>query len=84
MPAHFIRELDTVKKMILSLAAMVEDNLRLAMKSVVERDAKLALQVIETDHDIDREEVRVEEECLKVLALYQPVANDLRFIVAIL
>lgn len=84
MPTHFIRELDTIKKMILSLAAMVEDNLRLAMKSVIERDAKLALQVIETDHDIDREEVRVEEECLKVLALYQPVANDLRFTVAIL
>lgn len=84
MPAHFIRELDVIKKMILNLAAMVEDNLRSAMKSVVSRDARLALQVIEADHDIDREEVRVEEECLKVLALYQPVANDLRFIVAIL
>lgn len=84
MAAHFIRELDQLKKMILALAALVEDNLRLAMKSVVERDRALAIQVIEGDHEIDRHEVAVEEECLKILALYQPVAHDLRFIVAML
>lgn len=84
MPVHLIREIDQLKKMILSLAAEVEENLRLAMKSVLQRERKLALQAIETDHAIDQHEVAVEEECLKILALHQPVAHDLRFIVAIL
>lgn len=84
MPAHLIREIDQLKKMILSLAAEVEENLRLAVKAVQQRDRKLALQAIETDHVIDQHEVQVEEECLKILALHQPVAHDLRFIVAIL
>lgn len=84
MPIHLMREIEHLKKMVLSLAAEVEENLRLAMRSVVQRDRVLALQAIETDHVIDQHEVQVEEECLKILALHQPVAHDLRFIVAIL
>lgn len=84
MPIHLFREVDKLKKMVLALAAMVEENVRLAVKAVADRDAKGALAVIERDHDIDRMEVEVEEECLKIFALHQPVANDLRFIVAIL
>lgn len=84
MPIHLWHEIDKLKKMLLALAALVEDNVRFAVKAVAERDAKLALDVMERDHDIDRGEVEVEEECLKILALHQPVANDLRFIVAML
>jgi phosphate transport system protein len=84
MPIHLFHEIDRLKRMILSLAALVEENVRYAVKAVAGRNAKLALEVIERDHDIDTAEVDVEEECLKILALHQPVANDLRFIVAML
>ncbi len=84
MGVHLFREIDHLKKLVLGLAAIVEENLRSSVTAVIERDAKLARKVIETDHEIDQHEVAVEEECLKILALHQPVAHDLRFIVAIL
>ena len=84
MPIHMLRELEKLQKMVLSLGAMTEENLRRAVSSITNRDQKLALQAIDMDHEVDKFEVEVEEECLKVLALYQPVAHDLRFIVAIL
>jgi phosphate transport system protein len=84
MPVHFQRELGRLKKRILSLGAEVEQGVRLATKSLDSRDRNLAAQVIEGDLHIDHLEVELEEECLKVLALYQPVAIDLRFIVAVL
>ena len=84
MGIHMIREIEKLKKMILSLAAMVEESCRLAVKAVAERDGELARKVIDGDHEIDRVEVDVEEECLKILALHQPVAHDLRFIIAML
>jgi phosphate transport system protein len=84
MAIHLIREIDKLKKMILSLAALVEESVNRAVKAVAERDLNLAQLVIESDHEIDKVEVDVEEECLKILALHQPVANDLRFIIAML
>jgi phosphate transport system protein len=84
MTAHLIHELEDLKRRIFSLVAMVEDNLSLAVKAVQERDESLALRAIENDAPIDHAEVAVEEECLKLLALHQPVAIDLRFIVAVL
>lgn len=78
------KEVDRLKKMLLELSAVVEDSVRKAVVSVEEADAKLAAQVIEADSDIDNAEVELEEECLKVLALHQPVAIDLRYIIAIL
>lgn len=78
------REIDRLKKMLLSLCSLVEDSLRQAVKSIKEQDASLAKKVIETDVQIDHMEVEVEEECLKILALYQPVAIDLRFIITAL
>ncbi len=84
MAQHLVREIDKLKKKVLSLASHVEDNVRIAVKAVAERDQAMACKVIEGDHDIDVAEVDVEEECLKILALYQPVAHDLRYIVAIL
>lgn len=84
MPVHLIREVERLKKQILHLGAMVEESLRKSVQAILDRNATLAAQVIAADVDIDRTEVDVEEECLKVLALHQPVATDLRFIVAIL
>jgi phosphate transport system protein len=84
MTAHLIHELEQLKRQIFSLVAMVEDNLSLAVKAVQERNKLMASQVIEKDTEIDHAEVAVEEECLKLMALHQPVAIDLRFIVAVL
>jgi len=84
MTLHFERELEGLKKRILSLGAMVEERVRMAIKAMETRDRKLAKKVIDADDEVDQMEVDVEEECLKILALYQPVAIDLRFIVAVI
>lgn len=84
MAQHLQREIDKLKKEILSLGATVENSVQMAVKAIDERDSDLAEKVIESDFDIDRAEVELEEDCLKVLALHQPVAIDLRFIIAVL
>lgn len=84
MPRHLLREIDELKRLILSLSAVVEENVRKAVVSIESRDARLAAEVMAKDHEIDRMEMEVEEDCLKILALYQPVAVDLRFIVSVL
>ncbi len=84
MSVHLQREITNLKKSILTLGAKVEECVREAVKSFLERDRELAEKVIVADEEIDRTEVRIEEDCLKVLALYQPVAVDLRFLVAVL
>ena len=81
---HLQREIDRLKRKILALGALVEENLRLAFQAIDERDAAKARRVIATDVLIDQQEVEVEEECLKILALYQPVAGDLRFVAAVI
>ena len=84
MAGHFIKEIEKLKTQILALSAVVEEDLRRAVRSIEDRDAGLAEKVIEVDSEIDRQEVDVEEECLKILTLYQPVATDLRFVIAVL
>lgn len=84
MTRHFQNEIEKLKKKILYMAAMVEKSLQLAVKSIDEHDIALAEQVIDSDPAIDTQEVDVEEECLKVLALHQPVAADLRYIIAVM
>ncbi len=84
MAKHLERELSKLKRQILSLSAMVEESVRDAVRALESRDERLAQKVIEGDPEIDSTEVDLEEECLKLLALYQPVATDLRFIVAAL
>jgi phosphate transport system protein len=79
---HIRREIATLKKEILALGAAAEEILYKAMKSL--RDRALAQEVMEEDSVIDQMEVEIEEDCLKVLALHQPVAIDLRLIIAIL
>jgi phosphate transport system protein len=84
MSVHLLREIENLKKSILTLGATVEERLREAVSSVINRNRERAGKVIQSDGDIDRNEVKIEEDCLKILALHQPVAVDLRFIVAIL
>ena len=81
---HLQREIDHLKRKILALGALVEDNLRLAFQAIEARDANKGHSVMVTDVLIDDQEIEVEEECLKILALYQPVASDLRFLVAVI
>ncbi len=81
---HLQREIDLLKKKILSLGAEVEESVRRSVRALARRDSALAMRVIDHDMEIDQSEVDVEEECLKILALHQPVANDLRLIIAIL
>ncbi len=84
MRKHLQRELEKLKKRILSLGAMVEERVRMAIKAIELRDANLAEKIISKDYEIDELEVEVEEECLKILALHQPVAVDLRFLSAVI
>lgn len=84
MTAHFVREIEALKKRILGLSTVVEESVFKAVRAVSEFDAVTAEAIIRGDVQIDASEVEVEEECLKILALYQPVAADLRFIVAVL
>ncbi|HNW81991.1 MAG TPA: phosphate signaling complex protein PhoU [bacterium] len=68
----------------LELAGHVETAMTNAFNAVLTNDINLAGTVVKNDNTIDTREVVFEEECLKVLALYQPVAGDLRFIIALL
>lgn len=84
MSQHFLREIEHLKKRLLVVGAKVEESIAKAIAAVVKRDAKLALEVVQGDEEIDQMEVDVEEDCLKILALHQPVAIDLRLVVAVL
>jgi len=78
------REIEKLKKQLLSVGAVVEEALSQVVQSLNLRNEILARQIAASDSEIDRMEVEVEEECLKILALHQPVAADLRFVVAVL
>jgi phosphate transport system protein len=84
MPKHLQREIENLKKKLLALGAKVETSVREATLSIEKLDADLAQKIIDDDANIDNTEVEIEEDCLKILALHQPVAIDLRFIVAVL
>ncbi|HEY2881205.1 MAG TPA: phosphate signaling complex protein PhoU [Pirellulales bacterium] len=84
MTRHIQRQIDVLKQKILYVGTLVEEAVAKAIAALINRDAVLAAKIIESDNVIDRMEVEVEEECLKILALYQPVAADLRFVVAVL
>ena len=84
MTNHLTRAMHNIKKDILSLGAMVEDRFKKTIYAVKTNDLEQAIQIIETDYLVDAQEVEVEEECLRTLALYHPVATDLRLITAII
>jgi len=84
MPQHLQKDLERLKKMVLDIGTMVEESLSNAIIALNKRDKTLAESIIDGDSEIDQREVVIEQECLKILALHQPVAKDLRFVVAIL
>jgi phosphate transport system protein len=81
---HLEREIERLKRNLLAESALVEESVQKSVKAVKERDGRLARQVIDGDLEIDLMEVDIEEDCQKALALHQPVASDLRFIIAVL
>ena len=81
---HLQRDLDALKKEILTMGSMVEEATNKAITSLTQRSPELAEEVLSGDDSIDQMELEVEESCLKALALHQPVAGDLRFIVAVM
>ena len=84
MSKHMERDLEELHGDMLALAGAVEEAIFGTIRALQERDANLAHQVIAGDDPIDQQENRIEEECLKMLALHQPVAIDLRRITAVL
>lgn len=84
MTIHLETEIHKLRKMLLSLATLTEDQVEQAASALASRDTGVAEDVIGRDADVDQMEVDIEEECLKILALYQPVAFDLRYVIAVL
>ncbi len=84
MPIHLHRDLERLAREVLSVGALVEEAANHAIEALIHRRPELAEQVLEGDEHIDDREVEVEVDCLKMLALHQPVAADLRYIVAVL
>ncbi|MGL1932663.1 MAG: phosphate signaling complex protein PhoU [Desulfotalea sp.] len=80
----FQHELNEINRKIMQMAILAEDRVRRAMAVVERRDEAEAQNIIKADYEIDDLEVEVEEDCLKLLALHQPVAGDLRFIIAVI
>lgn len=84
MTMHFQREMNRLNQHLVSIGKQVEEQVTMAFNAFVQMDVTTARKVIKGDAEVDNVEVEMEEECLKLLALYQPVANDLRLIVAVL
>ena len=84
MVKRFIKQINKLKQTALDVSTMAEEAVYKSIKALQEHDVDLANEVVIGDDAIDQAEVDLEEECLKVLALYQPVAIDLRLVVAIL
>jgi len=82
MTRHLFQDLDRLSDDLLRLTSAVEEALSRALHALMARDPVAAEEVVAGDDEIDRMEVALEEEALKILALHQPVAGDLRFLVA--
>ncbi len=84
MTMHFVSLLDELRRRSLRMASQVEDMLQESAEVLFAADAVLARRVVERDSEIDEEEVAVEAEVIRLLALYQPVGSDLRLLTTIL
>lgn len=80
----FVRETDDLKGSILRLAAEIDKRMTTVLNAISAHDKATLEAIMEADRDIDAWEIEIEEECLKILALHQPVAKDLRFVVAVM
>jgi len=77
---HFDEELSDLKSNLLRMAGLAEDQIDKALTALVTRDSELARQVIERDHQVNTLDVEIDEECIRLLALHQPAARDLRLV----
>jgi phosphate transport system protein len=77
---RYEEELKKLREEILYMGGLVEDQIQKAVKSLVDRDSKLAEVIIERDHEVNRLDVAIDELCIRLLALHQPAGRDLRFI----
>ncbi len=77
---HFDEELGALKSKLLRMAGLAEDQIDKALTALVTRDAALARQVIERDHQVNAMDVEIDEDCIRLLALHQPAARDLRLV----
>lgn len=84
MSKHLQRDMDNIHREVLAMSAIVEEMIDKATLSLSERRIDLTAEVIKTDDLVDEREVKIEEECLKMLALHQPVAIDLRRVATVL
>lgn len=80
MMAIFDEELKALRERVLKLCLMVENAIRDSVKALIERDSELAREVIKRDHLVNALDVAIDEECVRLIALRQPMARDLRFI----
>jgi len=78
--AEYERELEEVREGLLYIGALTERALERGAQALVERDSALAREIVHEDEQIDRLDVALEEKCIRLLALRQPAARDLRFI----
>ncbi|TAJ07369.1 MAG: phosphate signaling complex protein PhoU [Nitrospirae bacterium] len=80
MHRHFDDELTDLKDKLLRMGKLVEDQIQQALRALTERDSELARRVIDNDRRVNALDVEMDEDCLRLLALHQPTARDLRFI----
>ena len=86
MEHHFTfhYELEKLNKKLLTMSAMVEERVRRAAKIIETKDQEAIQIIIRSDYEVDDLEIEIEEDCLKILALHQPVAKDLRFLITVI
>jgi phosphate transport system protein len=79
---HFAEELDTLKQRVVDMGRLVEERIRLAVRALIDRDLEATRTVVDGDTEIDHLQVEVDDRCFTLLALHQPMAVDLRSLVA--
>ncbi|MFG0254093.1 MAG: phosphate uptake regulator PhoU, partial [Rhodopirellula sp. JB053] len=83
MSKHLDRGMTQLRSDLVKQFGIVEQMMSLSVRSLVERRSDLAVSVIDTDDEVDAKDIQIEEDCLKLLALHQPVAEDLRWLVTV-
>jgi phosphate transport system protein len=80
MQRHFDQELAQLKEVLLRMGGLVEHQIQQALQALVERDSDLAVAVVERDHEVNALDVQIDDTCIRLIALHQPTARDLRFL----